>query len=187
MVTKRSNGLVSTLEGSTGGNNVGCIYLFDRNNGNLLLYGEGVGHGHLFGLATGDLVQGPNRFSDKAAIDGNNVLVSTLKYGTRRGNLGQTYLLGAINGKLLQVLNNPTPMAGDLVGSLFSVTGKLNPTFNQATGLNGETFRTTPTSVPAPRTLILVAIGLAGLVVLNRLRYHRRRCKPKTLWSTTLD
>jgi len=106
-----NNVLVGAFNDDTGFQNAGSAYLFDATTGNLLQTINNPAPGF------------NDEFGTSVSLSGNNVLVGAPNDNTGASNAGSAYLFDATTGNLLQTINNPTSVSGDLFGFSVSVSG----------------------------------------------------------------
>ncbi|NES23808.1 MAG: hypothetical protein F6K41_34040, partial [Symploca sp. SIO3E6] len=94
---------------------VGAVYLFDTNTGELL---------QTINNPNPEVSDGrPSRFGSDITAVGNNVLVGAWGDDTGAVDSGIAYLFDTSTGKLLQTINNPNPTVEDLFGNVVAAIG----------------------------------------------------------------
>jgi len=103
--------LVGAGQDNTGATSAGSVYLFDGNDGSLLLTinNPTPDTGDYFGYSV-------------AATSAGDILVSAYNDNTGASNTGSVYLFDGNDGSLLLTINNPTPEVDDLFGKSIATT-----------------------------------------------------------------
>ena len=110
--TTNGNILVSAPYDNTGASGTGSIYLFDGNDGNLL-------------LTMNNPTPERNDYFGSSVVStiNDNILVSARRDDTGANDAGSVYLFNGTDGSLLLTINNPTPDENDSFGwSIASIT-----------------------------------------------------------------
>jgi hypothetical protein len=148
--------------------------------------GSDFGAAYMFDLITGNVIWatlGDDLFGSSLAFDGKYALIGAAAYSDDTASVGSAYLLDAMTGQVLQVIDNPDSASGDLFGSsvaLFGNKALIGAERNlEVEGSRGSAWlytMPTATPVPLPATAPLL-LGTLGFLVISSLRRRSLREK----------
>ena len=94
-----------------GAGDAGTVFVFDKTSGSLVQRIDNP-----FPLAN-------EAFGNKIGISGNRIISSAISYNGGAGNSGRAYVVDAVTGELLTIVENPDPSANDYFGLSTAIDG----------------------------------------------------------------